>query len=193
MLVVLEGIDGVGKTTQISLLKRTCPDAIFTKEPGGTKFGEKIREILLNTGKNLSPKAEMFLFLADRAEHYAKILHPNDRNLIFSDRSFVSGIAYAMANGENLSLDELITLNKIALDENFGDKFVFIKANFELLKSRLKARNADIIEQRGLEYLKKVEIYMQIIFEKCTLNVLEIDSTLEISAINKKILEFIND
>lgn len=193
MLVVLEGVDGVGKSTQISLLGTKFSDAIITKEPGATPLGQEIRQILLHCNQNLSPKAEMFLFLADRAQHYAQILSLNQDKLIFSDRSFVSSIAYAMANNVNLSLDELLKLNKIALNGDLNAKFVFLKANFKILQNRLKDRNADIIEQRGLLYLENVEKYMEIIFKKYSLNVITIDSTLEISVINNKILEFIND
>ena len=92
MLVIFEGIDCVGKTTQINLLKEIYKDAIITKEPGGTKFGKKIRNLLLN-GDEISKKAELFLFLADRNEHYEKVIKPNLNNLILSDRSLISGIS----------------------------------------------------------------------------------------------------
>ena len=66
MYVVLEGIDTAGKSTQIMRLKEIFTNAIFTCEPGGSALGMKIREILLHT--SLCQKAEMLLFLADRAE-----------------------------------------------------------------------------------------------------------------------------
>ena len=71
---MIEGIDGSGKTTQIENLKayfqKKGAEAIVTREPGGTKIGEKIREILLNPdNKEMDPIAEMLLYAASRAQH----------------------------------------------------------------------------------------------------------------------------
>lgn len=192
MLVTFEGIDGVGKSTQISLLSDIYKDAIITKEPGGTNLGKKIRQILLN-GEEISFRSEIFLFLADRAEHYARIITPNRDKLILSDRGFISGISYAMANNPGIDIEELVKFNEFALCGDFGEKFIFLKANFDILEDRLKSRKLDSIEKRGLEYLKNVENYMEILFKNSNFNVLSIDSTLDIQTIHKQILEFIND
>ncbi len=97
MYILLEGIDGCGKSTQIELIKDRFPNIITTKEPAGTNLGVKIREILLN-GEKVSKEAETLLFLADRAEHYNRILAPNRDKVIISDRGFISGIAYSLTN-----------------------------------------------------------------------------------------------
>ncbi len=64
MYVVFEGIDCVGKSTQISLLKEIYKDAIFTLEPGGTELGKHLREILLNKTHPISKRAELLLFFS---------------------------------------------------------------------------------------------------------------------------------
>ena len=61
MYVIIEGIDSAGKSTQLEILKQNHPEAIFTKEPGGTDLGIKLREMVLN-GEAKSKVAEMFLF-----------------------------------------------------------------------------------------------------------------------------------
>ena len=61
MLINFEGVDGVGKTTQINMLKQIYPDAITTKEPGGTELGMMIRQYLINNASKISQKAEIFL------------------------------------------------------------------------------------------------------------------------------------
>ena len=68
MYLVIEGIDTAGKSTQLDILNKKFPQAVFTKEPGGTALGIKLREMALS-GEAKSKTAEMFLFLADRAEH----------------------------------------------------------------------------------------------------------------------------
>ena len=190
MLVTFEGIDGVGKTTQISLLSQIYQDAIITKEPGGTELGAKIRQMLLN-GDDISFRAEILLFLADRAEHYEKVIVPNRDRLILSDRGFISGIAYAMANEPDLDIEELLEFNKFALNGDLGDKFIFFKIDKNALLSRLKSRQADNIEARGIEYLLMVQDYMEILFRHIKLDVLYIDASEEILSINEKIKEFI--
>ncbi|MSN96824.1 dTMP kinase [Campylobacter sp. FMV-PI01] len=190
MLVTFEGIDGVGKTTQLNLLKEIYKDAIFTKEPGGTKFGEQLREILLN--QNISFRSEILLFLADRSEHYERVIKPNLGNLIISDRGFISGVAYAMANDPSLDIENLMLFNKFALNNDFGSKFVFFKIDEKSLISRLNLRHtSDNIEKRGIKYLLRVQDYMQMIFKNSKFNVLEIDANDEILNIHKKIKEFI--
>ena len=113
MYVIFEGIDTCGKSTQIELLKQKYPNAIFTKEPGGTTLGDSLREILLH-GSIKSKYAEILLFLADRAEHFDEIIKINLDKDIFSDRGFISGIAYAMNYVDDI--DILINFNKFALN-----------------------------------------------------------------------------
>ncbi|ARQ99230.1 thymidylate kinase [Campylobacter devanensis] len=192
MLINFEGVDGAGKSTQINLLKEIYKDAIITKEPGGTELGLMIRNYLMSSASKISQRAEIFLFLADRAEHYEKVLKPNYGNLILSDRSFVSGLAYAMANDDNLDIKTLIELNKFALCSDFGDKFVFLKANENLIRQRLFSRGQnDDIESRGIEYLMRVQGFMSIIFADLKFEVLEIDASLSPEIIHNKIRKFI--
>ena len=179
MYVLFEGIDGVGKSTQIEILASKFSDAIVTKEPGGTQLGENLREILL--------------FLADRAEHFEKLVAPNLGKLILSDRGFISGIAYALANDENLDENVLLELNKFALNDKFANKIVFFEASAELISSRLKNRGtSDKIEARGLEYLLKVQSLMKQILIKNDFETLFIDASKSIELISKEIENFIN-
>ncbi|AHE94173.1 TPA: dTMP kinase [Campylobacter fetus subsp. venerealis] len=192
MLVNFEGVDGVGKSTQISLLKEFRNDAVITKEPGGTEFGLMVRDYLLKNASKISNKTEIFLFLADRAEHYEKVLKPNYANLVLNDRSFVSGMAYAMANDSSLDIGLLLDLNKFALNGDLGDKFVFLKADEILLRNRLFSRGtSDEIEMRGIEYLMRVQGFMSIILSDLKFDVLEIDASLEVLEIQEKIRKFI--
>ena len=192
MLINFEGVDGAGKSTQINMLKEIYKDAIITKEPGGTELGLMIRNYLMSSASQISQRAEIFLFLADRAEHYEKVLKPNYGNLILSDRSFVSGLAYAMANDDNLDIKTLIELNKFALCSDFGDKFVFLKADENLIRQRLFSRGQnDDIESRGIEYLMRVQGFMSIILADLKFEVLEIDASLSPEIIHNKIRKFI--
>ena len=192
MYVIFEGIDGAGKSTQIARLAATFPQAIVTKEPGGTKLGENLREILLKEN-DLDKRAEILLFLADRAEHSGKIIKPNSDKMILSDRGFVSGMAYALAGG-NFSFEELLSLNKFALQGNFPQKIVFFKADESTLRSRLSSRaQMDGIEARGFGYLLKVQDAMEEILQKLDARYVTIDAAWDEEKITNLIKEFIND
>ena len=192
MYVLFEGIDGVGKSTQIEILASKFKGAIVTKEPGGTKLGENLREILLSSNIKIGKRAEILLFLADRAEHFEKLIAPNLDRLILSDRGFISGIAYALANDENLDEKTILELNKFALNDKFADKIIFFEASPELISSRLKSRGtSDKIEARGLEYLLKVQSLMKQILIKNGFETLFVDASKNIELISKEIDKFI--
>ena len=192
MYILFEGIDGAGKSTQIARLAAIFPQAIVTKEPGGTKLGKNLREILLKEN-DLDKRAEILLFLADRAEHFGKIIKPNLDKMILSDRGFVSGMAYALAGG-NFSFEELLNLNKFALQGNFPQKIVFFKADESTLRSRLNSRaQMDGIEARGFGYLLRVQDAMEEILQKLDVRYVAIDAALDEEKITNLIKEFIND
>lgn len=192
MYILFEGTDGAGKSTQIARLAAAYPQAIVTKEPGGTKLGENLREILLKEN-DLDKRAEILLFLVDRAEHFGKIIKPNLDKMILSDRGFVSGMAYALAGG-NFSFEELLNLNKFALQGNFPQKIVFFKADESTLRSRLNSRaQMDGIEARGFGYLLKVQDAMEEILQKLGVRYVTIDAAWDEEKITNLIKEFIND
>ena len=148
MYVLFEGIDTCGKSTQIELLAEKLENVVLTKEPGGTAFGVQAREILLADSLS-SKRAELLLFLADRAEHYTQIVKPNSDKTILSDRGFLSGIGYALANGD-FEFEHLVELNKFALEEQFPDLVILFITDMETLTKRMGEKELDGIELRGL-------------------------------------------
>jgi len=189
MYILFEGIDTCGKSTQIELLSEKFDDIIITKEPGGTTFGLKAREILLSDSL-ASKRAELLLFLADRAEHYEEIIKPNKNKIIISDRGFLSGIGYALANGD-FDFNALVSLNKFALSGQFPDKIVFFNTNMETLQERTSQKDLDGIELRGLEYLITVQSKMRESLQKLDIDYLEVDATDSIDTIQQVILSYL--
>lgn len=107
-LIVFEGIDGSGKTTIINLLKKDCKEgffrSIFTREPGGSVVGEKIRGLLLNDAdsEEESPLTRLLLFMASRSSNFDKTIRPalKEGNLAISDRLDASTFAFQLCGGE---------------------------------------------------------------------------------------------
>lgn len=192
MYLVFEGVDGVGKSTQANLLQNTLKNVIRTQEPGATKLGESLREILLGKTQ-ICNLAEFFLFLADRAEHIEKVIKPNLDKIIISDRSLISGMAYARANDESLELEFLINLNKFSTQDILPDKVVLFEATKELLSQRLAARKLDKIEQRGIEFLLKVQENMYNFTQLLNIPTLKINASESIDLIHTKIKGFLDD
>ncbi len=193
MYVIFEGIDTTGKSTQVELFEKNFDDVIAIREPGGTKLGSKLREIILNSEDKISFNAELFLFLADRAQNFEENIKNHKDKTVISDRGMISGISYALANHPELDKDFLILLNKFALEGNLPDKVVLFKTDIELIKSRLSSKNHDNIEQRGIEYLLKVQDLMIDVLNSLPIKVLVVDARKSIDEIFKMIKEFLYD
>ncbi len=155
MYICIEGIDTAGKSTQLQRLREHFSEAIITKEPGGSEAGIKIRDIVLNSNLS-SKKAEFLLFLADRAEHMQSVILPNKNKLIISDRSIISGVAYALAHKE---FDEktIIEYNLFATSNTLPQKVFILHLSEDELSYRLSLKNLDAIELRGTKYLLNIQ------------------------------------
>ena len=191
MYILFEGIDTCGKSTQIELVAQRLDNTVVTKEPGGTEFGKKAREILLADSLS-SKRAELLLFLADRAEHYQQIVKKNQDKTVISDRGFLSGIGYALANGD-FEFEYLVELNRFALEGNFPDLIVLFIIDIDTLKKRTSEKILDGIELRGLEYLISVQRHMQESLEKLNIPYLLIDATDTIENISTSIINKISN
>ncbi len=191
MYIAIEGIDTAGKSTQISRLREAYPEALITKEPGGTTIGGRIRDIVLNGGVQ-SAKAEFLLFLADRAEHMQEVIKPNLNGMIISDRSVVSGVAYALVQ-ENIAKDEILDLNTFATDGIYPQKLFLLQLSAEELTFRLSQKELDGIEARGTAYLLKIQDAMIEAAKALQIELITIDASKPIETITREIITNIKE
>ena len=127
LLITFEGLEGCGKTTQAKmiydfLIKQKIP-SIYTKEPGGTKIGDKIRKILLDQKNDgMDYKTEMLLFLASRAENVRLIILPalEEGKVVISDRFYDSTTAY-QGYGRGIDLKNIKHLNSLVVGKAIPD------------------------------------------------------------------------
>ncbi len=188
MYIAIEGIDTAGKSTQIELLKKEFNKILFIKEPGWTNFGKKIREIIFHD--DISEKAELFMFLADRAETVEKIIKPNLTGNIITDRSVISGIAYGM---QFFEFNMLVNLNKFATDGIFPGLVIILKLDEETLKQRLSQKSHDNIEKRGIKYLLNIQDNMIEVCNRLEIPYLLLDASKTIEEINFRIKKVIGE
>lgn len=188
LYIALEGIDLVGKSSQIELIEKEFPDFISTKEPGGTEFGKKVREMILHDDFLINRVSEFFLFLADRSEHYNRVIKPNLQSgkTIISDRSIISGMAYALQNG-GISEDAVLNMNLISVENIVPDLVIFISISKEELIKRRTTRGHDNIEIRGIEYALQVQEYLELWITKLNIEVLKIDASQSVESIFREI------
>lgn len=161
--ITFEGCDGCGKSTQLRLLseyltKNGVPH-IFTREPGGGKISEAIREILLS-GKNMemTDECEALLYAASRVQHLSDRVEPalSEGKLVICDRYVDSSLAY-QAYARGLGLDFVSKINAFALEKYLPDVTVFIDLTPEAAFLRKHgADENDRLEKAGMAFHKRV-------------------------------------
>ena len=197
--IVIEGIDGCGKTTQIDELTNWLPNSglmgkgselIKTREPGGSLLGKKIRSLILDNDENNKPSslAELMLYSADRAEHVSKLISPalQKNNWVISDRFSDSTLAY-QGYGRNISLEIIKKIESIVCQGETPDLTIFLEITPEESMIRRKNEIPDRIESEGIEFLKKVNEGFKLIAKEKNWKI--ISASQDIQNVSKQIQE----
>lgn len=161
--ITIEGCEGVGKTYHTKRLKQYCADnglnILFTREPGGSRVAEKIREIILDAdNKDITDDCEAFLYAASRVQHLQEIVIPalNEGKTVFCDRFVDSSYAYqGIARG--LGLEKIERLNALAVGEYMPQYTLFLDLPPKQAFARKGgADKKDRLEQLDIGFHQKV-------------------------------------
>lgn len=161
MFITFEGIDGCGKSTHAKLLSDFLNQkgykTIILREPGGTDFSEKIREILLTSEYNLNPQIELLLFEAARSHLTHNVIKKalQSGTAVISDRFFDSTTAY-QGYGRGIDLEIIKICNNLAANGIKPDLTFYLDLEIEEALSRSKDRVRDNIEKSGNFFFQKV-------------------------------------
>lgn len=160
--IVIEGLNGSGKST---LIKAIAPKlealdkrVLETREPGGSRLGLKLREILLSNSRDRPSKlSELFLFAADRAEHVESVLQPAlaENKIVLCDRYFYSTIAF-QGFGRNLPLDIVEATCDLAIQNLLPDLVIMLDIEPELGLRRNSEKADDAFETEQVEFHDRV-------------------------------------
>jgi len=161
--LVLEGLDGSGKTSQLNAIKSYLEDkkkkVILTKEPGATKVGQYIMELLRNESWNTTPYTDMFLLFADRIQHIHEVILPalQEGMWVVSDRFVDSTYAY-QGGGFGIDIEVIQQVETLAYGKFQPDLVFLLDIHPDTVIKRLKHRNklSDKYEQQTKEFFTRV-------------------------------------
>jgi dTMP kinase len=177
LFITFEGIEGCGKTTQISLLKEYLEQkgysVVATREPGGTQIGDSMRTILLDSrNTHIDIKTELLLYEASRAQHIKDVVRPalDKGSIVLCDRFTDATLAY-QGYAQRINKDLIERLNQFATDNITPDFTILIDCPVEIGLKRAKKRgatvnqkiNEDRFEEKNISFHQNVRLgYLQI-------------------------------
>ncbi len=192
MFITFEGIDGVGKSTQLDLLQKWFEgqgkEVVRTLEPGGTELGQEIRHLLLHRKGDVAARAEALLYAADRAHHVATKIRPAlaQGKVVLSDRYFDSSVAYQGAARE-LDVEEVRNISLWAVDHLIPDLTVLLDldAQAAILRRNKTGTEPDRLEREKVDFFERARAqYLELAKEP---RFLVVDATLSIDEIQQQI------
>ena len=170
--ITFEGIEGSGKSTQMKLLTKHLRElnyeVVFTKEPGGTKIGEKIRKILLDPiHHKMDDRAEILLYAADRAQHVVETIIPaiEEGKIVISDRYIDSNIAY-QGHGRGLDMKMVREINEWVIRDYWPDLTILldldVREGLQRARDLTPDKSGDRLERELIEFHERVrEAYLE--------------------------------
>lgn len=196
MFITVEGPDGSGKTTQLQLLVRSLTEkgyeVVVTREPGGTKVGNSIREVLLSPEHDeMTPRVEMMLYAASRAQNVDQVIRPalNRGAIVVCDRFVDASIAY-QGYGLQYDLTHILSLNEWATAGITPDLTFLFDLTPDQASRRMKDRGQlDRIESRDEAFHQRVYDGFQKLLEQHPKRMVRIDANATIEMIQDEVLD----
>ena len=195
-----EGIEGAGKSTQIIRLKNHLEKKDFRvlvlREPGGTPFGEKMRQAILETKTEITPLAEAHLFASSRAQLLTEVILkelavPN--TVIICNRYIDSSVVY-QGHSRGVGVAEILNLHN-SFPLNLVPHLTFyLKIGVESSEARQKMRNApkDYFEAKGVEFYKKLVVGYDLVAELFPNRILKLDAEVNLDELTMRIIEVVD-
>jgi dTMP kinase len=163
LFISLEGIDGVGKSTQSDLLESYLRSlgktVVRTLEPGGTELGQEIRHLLLHRKGDVAPRSEALLYAADRAHHVATKVRPalQRGEAVITDRYLDSSVAY-QGVGRDLNADDVRSISMFAVENLLPDLTILLDldASAAMARRSKTGEEPDRLEREKVEFFEAV-------------------------------------
>ena len=192
--ITLEGGDGSGKTTQIELLSDYLRgrgiDAYMTREPGGTRLGEALRDIILHSSDPIDDKVELLLMFAARSQHITEVIKPRlaSGQWVLSDRFTDATFAY-QGGGRQVAIKDIEGLLIFVQGDFTSDKTILLDLPVEqgILRLTRRGEAHDRIEQQDLAFKRRVrEAYLER-YRQCRSRIALVDASGTIAQVHQAI------
>ncbi|MDD3267580.1 MAG: dTMP kinase [Burkholderiales bacterium] len=197
LFLSVEGIDGAGKSSHVDFimeyLQNKGLEVVKTREPGGTKLGEDIRNLLLNS-ESMNQTSELLLYFASRQELIEQVIVPNLNNgvCVLADRFVDSSIAY-QGSGRMLGVEKVKTVYSLLEPHIKPDLTFLFDAPLHVAMERLNsARTKDRIEKESLEFFERVQNSYYKLAEENSDRIKLISTEGKFSETRKKITEYLD-
>lgn len=199
MFITMEGPDGAGKSTQIQFLaedlRKKGYDVVITREPGGCRISELIRDLVLNAEyKEMDPVTETLLYAASRSQHVSEVIQPAlaQGKIVICDRFLDSSIAY-QAYGRNLGIELVGCINQFAIRNTMPEiTFFFLIDPEKSMNRKGEMEEMDRLEQAGFDFHQRVLNGYRELFRKNPDRIQLIDANESIEEIRENISYTIN-
>lgn len=200
ILISVEGPDGAGKTTQITLLKKYLEkkgyDSIVTREPGGTNISEKIRSLILDRENiEMGRETEMLLYAAARAQLVHEVIKPalEQGKAVICDR-YVDSSAVYQGIARGLGIETVYEVNQYAIQGILPDLTIHLDLNAEDgIRRKKDQAELDRMELETMEFHKKVADGYRQLVKRAPERMKTIDATLPIEEIQERIIQFVEN
>ena len=185
LLIVFEGGEGTGKTTAIDEIYTWIVENNFkcikTREPGGIKISEQIRQVILNKeNKTMDARTEALLYAAARRQHLVETVIPalEDGSIVLCDRFIDSSLAY-QGYARNLGIEEVMGINKFAIEEYMPDLSILFDLDPKIGLERINSnehREINRLDLEKLDFHERVRSGYNVVYENNKNRIVKIDA-----------------
>ena len=185
LLIVFEGGEGTGKTTAIDEIYTWIVENNFkcikTREPGGIKISEQIRQVILNKeNKTMDARTEALLYAAARRQHLVETVIPalEDGSIVLCDRFIDSSLAY-QGYARNLGIEEVMSINKFAIGEYMPDLSILFDLDPKIGLERINSnedREINRLDLEKLDFHERVRLGYDVVYENNKDRIVKIDA-----------------
>ncbi|EOA07215.1 Thymidylate kinase [Mycoplasma yeatsii 13926] len=200
MFITFEGIDGSGKTTAILKAKEELEKkgykVLVTREPGGERIAEQLRQIILdNKNESMHSWTEALLFIAARKEHLEKVIKPalEKGMIVISDRFMDSTSAY-QGNARNIGVENVDHIQAIILGECKPDLTLFFDIKPEVAEKRMNIRGEEIknrLDKEKMDFKEKVYQGYKTLIKNNPERIKQVDASKSIEEVSDQVLKLI--
>ncbi|EKQ52108.1 MULTISPECIES: dTMP kinase [unclassified Clostridium] len=186
LFIVFEGGEGSGKTTAIDAIYNWITDNNFncikTREPGGIKISEQIRQVILSKENNsMDPRTEALLYAAARRQHLVEKVIPalNEGKIVLCDRFIYSSLAY-QGYARGLGIEEVMSINKFAVGEYMPDISILFDLDPKIGLERINnsdCREINRLDLEKLDFHERVRVGYNIVYEENKDKIIRIDAS----------------